>query len=68
MLTCHFPPNKLLPAIVDEIIDGNLNNVAISINLLYFIGNSPPIYTNKSFGVPGIKNNNIITISIFFSS
>ena len=62
---CHFPCNSLFPAIVDDIIDGNLSSVAIAKNLDAFIGNNPPIYTNKSFGVPGIKNNNAITVSIF---
>ena len=57
ILTCHFPCNSLSPAIVDDIIDGNLSSVDIAKNLDVFIGNSPPIYTNKSFGVPGIKNN-----------
>ena len=58
----------LFPNIVDDIIDGNLNSVDIAINLDDFIGNNAPIYTNKSFGVPGIKNKIIITNSIFFSS
>ena len=33
IITCHFPPRILSPAIVDDIIDGNLNNVDIAINL-----------------------------------
>ena len=52
---------------VDEIIDGNRSNVAIAINLDDLIGNMAPIYTNRSFGVPGNKNSSIITISIVFS-
>ena len=36
-------------ASVDEIIDGNLANVAINKNLAGFIGKRPPIYTNMSF-------------------
>ena len=60
-----FPTTMLEPAMVDDITDGNLANVEISINLNGFIGSSPPIYTNKSFGVPGIKNSIIIIISTF---
>ena len=45
MLTCHFPCNNLFPAIVDDIIDGNLNSIDIAKNLDVFIGSSPPIYT-----------------------
>lgn len=37
----------------------------ISINLSGLIGNKPAIYTNKSFGVPGIRNRINIIISIF---
>ena len=37
----------------------------ITINLVGFIGNSPAMYTNKSFGVPGNKNSISIIISIF---
>ena len=44
------------PTIVEVITDGNLTSVAININLNGFTGKSPPIYTNKSFGVPGKKN------------
>ena len=68
ILICHFPSNNLFPAIVDDIIDGNLNSVDIAKNLVVFIGNNPPIYTSKSFGVPGIINNNAITVSIFCGS
>ena len=57
ILTCHFPCNSLSPAIVDDITDGSLTNVDISMNFNGLIGSRPPIYTNKSFGVPGIKNN-----------
>ena len=49
------------PASVDVIIDGNLANVEIATNFDAFIGSNPPIYTNKSFGVPGIINNIINT-------
>lgn len=58
----------MLPAIVEEMIDGNLAKVEISKNLSGFIGNSPPIYTSRSFGVPGIKNSKNKTVSTFFSS
>ena len=40
----------------EEIIEGNLAKVLIPKNLNGLTGNSPPIYTIKSFGVPGIKN------------
>ena len=50
---------------VDDITEGNLAKVDININLSGFIGNNAAIYTNKSFGVPGIKNNIIIIHSIF---
>ena len=53
------------PASVDVIIDGNLANVEIATNFDVFIGSNPPIYTNKSFGVPGIINNIINIYSIF---
>ena len=66
ILIFQFPSDILLPAIVDDIIDGNLQNVAININFIGFIGNRPPIYVNKSFGVPTIKNNIISNFSIFF--
>lgn len=57
IITVQFPTTKLLPAIVEEIIDGNLAKVDISRNFTGFIGNSPAKYTNRSFGVPGMKNN-----------
>ena len=43
ILTFHCPSNNLSPAIVDDIIDGNLNNVESAKNLDVFIGYSPPI-------------------------
>ena len=67
----QFPFEIFAPTIVDVITDGNLTSVAIKINLNGFIGKSPPIYTNKSFGVPGRKNSmhNIISKFVgFFSS
>ena len=63
-LISHFPTDILAPASVDEITDGNLTNVDININLIGFIGNKPPKYTIKSFGVPGMKNNIQTKISI----
>ena len=63
--TCMFPLNIFSPAIVDEITDGSLANVDIKTNRYGFIGKSPAMYTNKSFGVPGIKNNINIIHSIF---
>ena len=53
------------PAIVDEITEGNLANVDISMNLIGFSGNKPATYTNKSYGVPGIINSIAIISSIF---
>ena len=64
--TAQFPAIKLLPAIVDDTIEGNLANVEMSKNFIGFIGNNPPIYTNKSFGVPGIKNSTNSIISSLF--
>ena len=58
----------MLPANVDDITDGNLANVEISINLSGFNGSNPAIYTIKSFGVPGIKNNINIMNSILLGS
>ena len=50
----------------EEIIEGNLAKVLIPKNLNDLTGNSPPIYTIKSFGVPGIKNNtNKVKYSFF---
>ena len=54
ILTFQFPCEKYCPTIVEEIIEGNLQNVAIAINLVGFIGNNAPKYVNKSFGVPTI--------------
>lgn len=51
MLFFQSPLAKFAPANVDEITEGNLANVDISINLNGFIGNNPAIYTSKSFGV-----------------
>ena len=65
MLNFQSPATKLSPANVDDITDGNLANVEISINLSGFRGSNPAIYTSKSFGVPGIKNNINIIHSIF---
>ena len=65
MVICIFPFTIPTPAIVDDITDGNLANVDINMNLSGFIGSKPPIYTNKSFGVPGIKNSIIIISSTF---
>lgn len=59
------PTAIFAPANVDDITDGNLASVDITINLVGFIGNSPAMYTNKSFGVPGNKNSINIIISIF---
>ena len=56
-----------LTAIVEDITDGNLANVEISMNFDGFIGNNPPIYTSKSFGVPGTINNRHKTSSTFRS-
>ena len=39
ILIFQFPLEKYCPTIVDDIIDGNLQNVAIIINLNGFIGN-----------------------------
>ncbi len=52
---------------VEDIKEGNLANVEIAKNLDVLIGRSPEIYTNKSFGVPGIKKsiNNITSILPF---
>ena len=66
ILIFQFPSVILLPAIVEDIIDGNLQNVAININLNGFIGNKAPIYVNKSLGVPVIKNKIINILSIYF--
>ena len=41
-------------------------NIAITINLLGFIGSNPAKYVNKSFGVPGSKNRINIIYSICF--
>ena len=65
IITFQFPSTRLLPAIVDDIIEGNLANVDISKNFSVFIGNNPPMYVNKSFGVPGIKNKMNKVISIY---
>ena len=56
-LSFQFPFSKLAPANVEDITDGNLANVDISINSVGFIGSNAAIYVSKSFGVPGIKNN-----------
>ena len=40
ILTSQFPCEKYCPTIVEEIIEGNLQNVAIAINLIGFIGNN----------------------------
>ncbi len=66
ILNFILPSTIPAPAIVDDITDGNLANVDIKINLNGFIGSKPPIYTNKSLGVPGIKNSIIKIISTFF--
>ena len=42
ILIFQFPLEKYCPTIVDDIIDGNLQNVAIIINLNGFIGNNAP--------------------------
>ncbi len=70
IITVQFPTTRLLPAIVEEIIDGNLAKVDISKNFTGFIGKSPAKYTNKSFGVPGMKNNinNIVYIFLGFEN
>ena len=68
ILIFKLPFKMLAPIKVEEITDGNLTKVDIRINLNGFIGNSPPKYTNKSFGVPGIINNIVITNSTFFES
>ena len=65
ILIFQSPIAKFSPASVEVITDGNLANVDININLLGFIGNRPDTYTNKSFGVPGNKNNIRSIISIF---
>lgn len=44
------------PKRVNASIAGILAIVEIKINLIEFTGSNPPIYTNKSFGVPGNKN------------
>ena len=62
----QFPFINVAPAYVDDIIDGNLASVAITINLLGFIGSNPAKYVNKSFGVPGSKNRINIIYSICF--
>ena len=65
ILIFQFPETILAPAIVEDIIDGNLAIVDTITNLTGFIGNNPAIYANKSFGVPGIINKINIIISIF---
>ena len=55
-LNFQFPLEIFAPTIVEVITEGNLAKVEININLDGFIGKSPPIYTNKSFGVAGRKN------------
>lgn len=57
MLIFQSPTASLSPTNVEIITDGNLANVEIKINFIGFIGNNTATYTNKSFGVPGIKNN-----------
>lgn len=64
----QFPYSILLPTIVEDIIDGNLANVDINKNSIGFIGSNPPIYTNISFGSPGIKNDKNSNILILFLS
>lgn len=54
----------LLPAKVEEITEGKRANVEIIKNLEARIGSNPAIYTNKSFGVPGIKKSISKIISI----
>ena len=66
MLIFQSPIASLSPANVEVITDGNLANVEININFIGFIGSNPATYTNRSFGVPGIKNNISIISSIFF--
>ena len=63
IIISQLPSKILFPITVDVIIDGNLANVEINIKCNGFTGKIPPIYTNKSFGVPGIKNSikNIIS-------
>lgn len=54
------------PNNVNAIIAGILASVDININFVELTGNSPPIYTNKSFGVPGNKKSIKKIISNFF--
>lgn len=57
----------MLPAIVEEIIEGNLANVLINRNFIDLTGRIPPKYTIKSFGVPGIKNSkNKVKYKVFW--
>lgn len=47
----------LAPAIVEDIMAGNLAIAVITINLLNEIGNKLPMYVRKSFGTNGKKYN-----------
>ena len=49
-------------AIVEEIIDGNLANVEISIKLFVFIGNSPDIIDGQDTYVDRVKDPELIII------
>ena len=49
MLFFQSPTAKFAPASVDDITDGNLANVDISINSVGFIGSNAAIYVSKSF-------------------
>ena len=64
ILIFQSPTASCEPARVDVTTEGNLANVEIKINICGFIGNNPDTYTSKSLGVPGIKNNTNIIISI----
>ena len=64
-LSFQFPFNKLAPANVEDITDGNLASVDININSVGFIGSNAAIYVSKSFGVHALKNSiNIIYLIV----
>src|SRR5690625_225407 len=66
ILIFQFPVAMFAPANVEDIIDGVLASVDIIINLTGCTGNKPDIYTSKSLGVPGNRNNINIIFSILF--